>query len=339
LISSPQLVFNDKSINKILILRHDRIGDLIISQSFLRILRETLPNAQIDLLLSYKNAGASFIIRNYVDNIFIYSKNFFQNFRLLNSKIKSMVKDKRYNLIIDLFDNQSTRSNLLIKLIKHDFALGMEKENSHVYSHIVPLLSKKEFHIIDRISNLLLPFGIDPNLIDLSLSFQFEIEEIENIKHHLGFTTGKKILGIVLSGSDRGKYIGTENIISFLQRFGKSFVDIEPVLFSTEDYKNELNEICSATGYPAIPFANTFREYTLMLSQCHFIITPDTSAVHIASMFKIPCVAIFKIQENADIPWIPYKSKHVSLTVKGETLDKISSEEIFQAFCELQKFN
>jgi ADP-heptose:LPS heptosyltransferase len=41
---------NNEKKKKVLILRQDRIGDLIISSAFLKILRKNLPDTQIDII-------------------------------------------------------------------------------------------------------------------------------------------------------------------------------------------------------------------------------------------------------------------------------------------------
>lgn len=62
------LFFLDDSA-KILLLRQDRLGDLLVSTSFIRILRQHLPKAKIDILLSKSNIQAQKCVVKYVDNV------------------------------------------------------------------------------------------------------------------------------------------------------------------------------------------------------------------------------------------------------------------------------
>lgn len=328
LINEPQRIFEPEQIKKILVLRHDRIGDLVVSRSFLRILRNHLPETKIDILLSYRNSSGSFLIANYIDKYSIFQKGFFKNVVLLNK-----LKNEKYDLVVDMLDNKSTRSGLIIKLIKAKYSLGFKKENSSIYSHLVTLPDKSKVHIVDRISQLLIPFGINPASEDLSLSQEFDKEKEFADSSLLNSKNGFERIGIVISGSDRSKYIGTENLIKLVNLINSKHADFEIILFSTVDYKIELNEISANSSSKAAPFVSSLKEYACMLSTCDFLISTDTSAVHFASLMNIPCVALYKFASgNNDLPWTPYKTVHEILAVNGNRIDSISYVDIFSAF-------
>lgn len=325
LIDSPKLIFSGSL--KILILRQDRVGDLIISSSIIRILRNTLPDARIDILLSAKNYPASLCISDFVNKIYIYSKEI-KNLIVL---IKTLRKNK-YDLIIDLFDNASTTSSLFIKLVKAESSLGFAKENKNIYKYIVPLADKRKNHIIDRISMILLPFGVNPAKENFHPYYPTDKEKLEKATKEFGKKSGKILVAVNVAGSDRSKFIGKDSLrelISLCQKFLKEF---ELILFFTSDYLDHIENITKDMIVLKAPLFKDFDSYANYLAACDVIITTDTSAVHLASAFKKPCIALYKgLNEKSDMPWYPYKTKFLAIETKGKSISEIPAVKIFEA--------
>lgn len=324
-INSPKIIFSNNL--KILILRQDRIGDLIISSSIIRILRNKLPGAKIDIILSYKNYPAHSCISEFVDKIYIYSKEL--------NKLIGMIKNLRknqYDLIIDLFDNASTTSSIFIKLINAKSSIGFDKENKNIYTYIVPLPDKRKNHIIERISMILLPFGVNPTEENLAPFYPVDKEKLAIASEEFGRQPGKLLVAVNVAGSDRSKFIGRENLrdlISLCQRFLK---EVELILFYTTDYSEEITEISRNSEVLKAPLFKDFDSYANYLAACDIIITPDTSAVHLASAFKKPCIALYKgLNEKSDLPWFPYKTKYIAIETGGKSISEIPANKIFEA--------
>jgi ADP-heptose:LPS heptosyltransferase len=331
LLSVPMKLFDDTKIKRILLLRQDRIGDVLVSTGFLRNLRKAMKNSEIDILLSNKNIGARRAVDPWVDNVVEFRKGINQSIKLIGQ-----LKKRKYDLVIDLFDNASTTSSILLKNLSSKYKLGFEKENSGNYTHTVPLPDKREIHIVDRIANLLLPFGLAPNELDLRLNYKlsdidkkFAMEKIPK--------SNKKILGINLAGSSRAKYWGTTNNIDFLQKIDDQ--DLEIIIFSMPDYKDELDEICSKTKAKPAPAASGVHEYACLLSRCDYILTTDTSAVHFASALNIPQIGLYTEGHDpaAPLPWMAYKTKSRSIISVSEELSDIDPVQVHRAFLELCK--
>lgn len=324
-INSPKIIFSGNL--KILILRQDRIGDLIISSSIIRILRNQLSEAKIDIILSAKNFPAHLCISEFVDKIYIYSK----KLKKLIEMIKNLRKNQ-YDLIIDLFDNASTTSSIFIKLINAKSSIGFDKENKNIYSYIVPLPDKRKNHIIDRISMILLPFGVNPTDENLSPFYPVNKEKLAIASEELGKAPGKILVAVNVSGSDRSKFIGRDNLRELISLCQKFLIEVKLILFFTADYSEEIIEISRDSEVLKAPLFKDFDTYANYLAACDIIITPDTSAVHLASAFKKPCIALFKgLDESSDMPWFPYKTKYISIDTEGKSISEIPANKIFEA--------
>ena len=124
LISEPQKLFSDENIKKILLLRHDRIGDVIISRPLVKNLRKAMPDVDIDILYSSRNFSASFFLSDITNQSFNLGKKISHKLGVIRK-----LRKNKYDLVIDLFDNESVTSNLLIRMIKAKVSLGIAKGN------------------------------------------------------------------------------------------------------------------------------------------------------------------------------------------------------------------
>jgi len=314
----PELVF--KPIRSMLFLRYDRIGDLLISIPTIRALRAKFKDARIDILLGKHNVTSANIVDSYVDRIYVYKKQLLPDIMTLYT-----LRKKRYDILIDMMDHSSTTSALAVKFIPSRYSVGLCKERLNVYTHCVPLLHRKNHHIIERTANLLLPFGIDPNRISLDMEYPLNREEVMRAQSKLPPRTRKYLLVINISGRDDRMWWGTEKYIQLIQQIQHSQKDVEIFVGSSTAHADDANLIHSVTGATVIPVTNSFHEYVCLLCKADCIITPDTSIVHVAAALKIPTVVLFR-QETID-SWYPYRSMYRSLVTPEETIANISVNE------------
>src|ERR1039458_7657950 len=144
----------------ILILRQDRLGDVLMSTFFLASLRERYPNSRIALLLG-KNNEEVIPLLPFPCETFIYRKNIFVDTVMLRR-----IKREKFDVAIDMTDKASVTSSVLLTAISPKVRVGIQKENSVVYDITVPRPSQTEVHITERVAELLRPFGIDPSTVD-----------------------------------------------------------------------------------------------------------------------------------------------------------------------------
>lgn len=308
--------------NSILILRQDRIGDLLVSVPLIRNLRQVLPNAKIYLLLSKRNSVAYACVRNYINKYYVLPKNLLYVimivFKLRNS----------FDLVIDAFDNASVTSSILVRLLKPKFSLGFDKENRSIYSHIVKLPDKGKVHIVERLANMLIPFRA--NLKEINLCLEYPTNE-----QNLLPTKNKPRIGINISGSSYSKYWGRTNFCKLIDLIQTNF-DFEIFIFSTPKYKKEVDFLRKKLNVQIAPFTKSFDEFANMIATCDYLITPDTSVVHLASAFRIPILAYYHFTDaKFGMPWLPFQTKFQHLTSTSNNFSDITPEQMFESFNQL----
>ncbi len=314
-ITQIENIFSFASSPKILLLRHDKIGDLIVSTSFVRILRKKYPNAQIDILLSKYNISAKKCVEQYISNFWIYTKKITETIKILRQ-----LRLEKYDLVIDLFDNPSVTSGFIIKYTKPTFALGIDKKNSIIYDYTVPMLDRFASNIVERIANLLIVFGINPKNENLDLEYNTEIERQKNTKFRFG---------INLAGSTESRFWGEENNAKLIEYLKEKYPDAEIRVFATGQYIETAKNLNSKLGNLIIDNCKNFDEFAYEVSLCNFIISPDTSIVHLASAYKIPSVILYiRKPEMNHLPWYPFNSPYIALETPSDTIEDISINQV-----------
>jgi ADP-heptose:LPS heptosyltransferase len=76
----------------------------------------------------------------------------------------------------------------------------------------------------------------------------------------------------------------------------------------------------------------TIQHFASYIQISDILITPDTSAVHIASAFGIPTIAMYPNYGSNFVSWQPYKIPYRSIKSGTESIKQISVKEVFEAF-------
>ncbi len=100
-----------RSVRKILILRYDRIGDIIVTTPIFRALKSLHPDLMLGVLVSPSNAE---IIRHdgAVDKLHVLHSNWFQLFRMILT-----ARREQYDVVLNFIFNRTTSGGVLSNLI------------------------------------------------------------------------------------------------------------------------------------------------------------------------------------------------------------------------------
>jgi ADP-heptose:LPS heptosyltransferase len=312
---------------KFLFVRQDKIGDVLISTPLFSLLKKRYPDAIVDFLLSPKN---HFVLENdpLIRKRLLYKKSAKAIIGLLRE-----VRREKYDFVIDLMDNPSTTSTFICLLAKGTWNVGLCKENAYIYDLPVPLLSRKETHIVERTAQVLLAFNINPAKEKLALHYHSsKVSEFfaETFIRQAGLY-GKTIVAINVSPAHGIKYWGKKNYRALISKVAETYPALSIlVLFEPSD-KQEAEAIVSGKAILS-PETKSFDQFVALLKHADFLVTPDTSAVHLASTFHLPTVALY-FQPDKEIKiWEPYGVGAETLVSHENGLQSISPNEVFTAF-------
>lgn len=293
---------------RVLFLRQDRLGDVLVSEPVIRAVREAYPSAQIDILLSPNNIAARHAIGHLVDNVVLYKKR-----GLAGMSAIRQIRRNRYDVVVDLMDNPSATSTLFLRSSGIPVRIGIDKANRAVYSHVVPLRDRSSVHIVERIAQLVLPFGIDPATLDLRLRYRLNDAERDEATTCLA-THGRRTAVFNLTGTDDARRYGAERWVSVITDFRRRSPDWRAVVAGAPHDASMLRYVAEATGADVLPPTPSFHAFAATVMQATLLVTADTSIVHVAAAASVPQVVLYVFNNPALMPWYPYRSPHVALT-------------------------
>ncbi len=313
---------------KILIVRLGKIGDIIIASGAIEVLKNKFPDVEISLLTLKKNKEVLKYNSN-IRHLYLTNKNL-----SLYSKLFLLRKFK-YDVLIDLNDDPSKTSILIRKRIHSKITVGFVFNDNNKPDISVTQPSKSKTHIIERIKLLLTSLNAGLDEIELRPKlFLGETEKREVIEQLEQYKDNSKILAINISAGAPIRYWTADKWIALIRKISNSFNDWKFIILSTK--KDELikKSICSTIQQDKLIPQKfySFQHYASYICYSDILLTPDTAAVHIASAFNVPVIALYPNYEWNFISWQPLSKNYRSIRSNSESINNISVDEVYNAF-------
>ena len=322
---------------RILIIRPDKLGDMLITLPTIKAIRDAYPTAHIDILAGKVNLPLRSQLLHYVDDCLLYDKTLRSIFGLYRTLPK-----RQYDIAVDPMDNPSTTSGFLIRMSKAKHMVGIQKSNAHVYTHCVVPKDRKQTHIVERTAQVLLAFGINPKEISLSIPYHLDDALIETSKHALlraGVNLSKPLIMINYAGGFQYRSFTAESLIPWIRSIQQvvESKDIQLMICAEKKHEDDMRSIQEATSILIAPFVHSFADFAGILAAASMVLSPDTSVVHLLSAFHTPCLAFFVEDTTGTAYWTPYDSPNECIISGGPTINDVSQEMVLKSFLSLFK--
>lgn len=312
----------------ILIVQIGKIGDMILTTPLFPEIKKIYPDSKLIVLASSLNKDIPLNHKS-VDEVVVYKKNILGNIFLLNSSLKNI------DLWIDPKDNYSGTSEILLKLFKPKNSLGFNSEKK-VFD-----VSLREFQSGSHAVEInLSPVNYLRNSKEkFNLRPSFEIPEIiqrqiESVMPANPFV--KKVL-INVSAGDKSRYLQKEKWNTVINRIHQTNFYCFNLIGMEEDMEIIDFILNDAMGMN-IQYIHTksIIETAEIVKRNDFIISADTSIVHLCSAFNKPLVALYP-----DVKWNLEKFAPLSdiqeiiISGKANSIEDIKADEIVDRFKKL----
>ena len=277
----------DNSIKSILFLRYDgKIGDMIVNSLMFREIKKVYPDIKIGVVA---RGAAIDIIRDNpnVDKIYEYHKD--------RKKIKDLalkIKEEKYDLLIDFSEMLRVNQMMLINLCGARINIGLDRKDWKLFD--LSIESGKDFkwteHITKRYLAYLIKLGLKKENIDISYDIYLKNEK----KYEIFFNKIKENKKLILNpyGASKHKSFSIEtleNIINYLKD-----KDIAIILVYFGDKYEELKFLEKKYKYVYIPKKiESILDTAILIKKSDYVISPDTSIVHIASTFNKKMITVY----------------------------------------------
>lgn len=277
----------------ILLIRTDKIGDVLISTPVFRALRSRFPDARIDVLLGRHNASMASALAGWTIGSYVYDKSLLGTIRLLLSLRRS------HEVVVDMMDNPSRTSSILLRLLAPAFSVGFANGRTTPVTHSVPVPDRSRVHIVECMTELLRPFGIDPETVDRRPSLPglpavFAPASIDILVH--------------LSAGKQSLWWGEENFRALVKDLRTQYPRYRIALGSAPADRSVAERVAIACGVDLLPSSRSVVEYAAHMAQARMIVTPDTSVVHLASAVHRPSVVLYAKPHADRMVWLPYRT-------------------------------
>ena len=277
----------ENDIKSILFLRYDgKIGDMVVNSLMFREIKKVYPNIKIGIVA--RGAAIDIIKDNpNVDKIYEYYKD--------RKKIKDLalkIKEEKYDLLIDFSEMLRVNQMMLINLCGARINIGLDRKDWKLFD--LSIESGKDFkwteHITKRYLAYLIKLGLKKENIDISYDIYLKDEK----KYEVFFNEIKESKKLILNpyGASKHKSFSIEtleNIINYLKD-----KDIAIILVYFGDKYKELELLEKKYKYIYIPEKiESILDTAILIKKSDYVISPDTSIVHIASAFNKKMITVY----------------------------------------------
>jgi ADP-heptose:LPS heptosyltransferase len=337
-----RLPIDVSNINKILIIRNDRIGDMIVTIPIIRELKKLKPDLFIGVLASRNNSIIAETSRD-IDMIHTFSANPIRLAGLIRR-----IRKLKYDIVINFVFTDMTLRGLFVNIIAHKsikIGQGLDKYK-HYYNALLSHHRHRDPMVVLLRNMINSTFGIDIPLSALGYEINIDRQSTDRINGFLeirgiarrGESSGinERYLVFNVSVRDYKRCFSFQQINAILNHLEKynSFKTV--VIYAPEDknvigLKKTLKENRRLMVYPEEGEASLIDIASLVQGSIG-VITPDTSIVHFASAFKTPVLGFYGTLLHE---WAPFNvHSRMILAEEGKSVSDIQEGKLIDGITE-----
>ena len=280
---------------KILIIRLSSLGDIVLTQPVVKILRQVYPNAKIDFLTKKQFVDLVQAFGD-ADNILVWENEIRRDFKNL-LKLR-----KNYDIVIDLHSKLNTF--IIKKILQAPKTVTYQKKHLLRLAIIKKITKKKIDSTVELYFSALAKLGIKTELIFPELFVR------EKYDFKLG--NSKKIL-IFPGALHRTKMYPPEQFSRFIDSVPAKW-NCKFIVAGSENEKEICDKLVSLTKSEIINLCGklSVSELLAVINSADVVISNDSGPMHIAAALKKPQIAIFGATHPA-LGFAPLNQKAVVL--------------------------
>lgn len=336
---------NKDEVRKILVIKFGGIGDVLMSTPVLPNLREYFPNAHIDYLTLIKNRDV-LMDNHYIDRVLTFDARIDKSWDLLRH-----IRDKGYNLVIDLFGNP--RTALLTYVTGAKYRVGF-KFRGRSYAYNIKIDGRGgEVHNSDFNLDALIKAGIPIVSKKLNLSVNVVHKEYSD-KYLRDNKLGNEFLvGIAITGGWESKRYKIKDYIELISLLSSKYKVKFLILWGNKKEYKDAQEIKSAHKDTAFIIPDSpIRYLAALIKSCKVVIGNDSGPLHLAGAVEVPVLGIYgptnpKLQgpygkQNVTVENTKLDCLHCNLLecpIGNVCMTELSKQTILEKFEELIKKN
>jgi ADP-heptose:LPS heptosyltransferase len=257
----------------LLITRHDKIGDFVVSLPLFKAIKEQYPNTKLTALVSKINFDFAKSI-DFIDDVILFDKNNFQ-------KTKAEIKSKKFDTSISAYIDTDLGKLLFLSKIKNRVAPATKIAQFFFNKRVKQRRSKVEK--TEVMYNLDLGLKVFPNLkYDFTIPLLNINSKKENkIVFHPGF-----------GGSSDGN-LSLDDYLLLAKKVSETSYEVV-FTFGPDDTKSK-DYIVKNLDFKASIIASKMSlfEFCTFLSSCYLFVSTSTGPMHLAGAVNTKTLSFF----------------------------------------------
>jgi ADP-heptose:LPS heptosyltransferase len=326
---------------RVLVIRYERIGDMIMATSLIRNIANALPSGKVDVLATPTTAPV--LEGNpYVGKVLTLDRSSVRSYR----DVMKQLRQARYTVMVDGRINNPpifTSTPLLMYAGRARFRVGSHgNKKPRIYNVAVPEWNRVD-HYIEGSKQLAVPFGVNPASVDwqpeifLSPDERARAEAMWKEARSLvspgnaeAGPGGKRLL-VNLSASEPKRRWPDGKFIVTLQSARARFPNMPMIVMGLPSEWASVQKVANEVG--ALPAETPqLRDAFALVGTTDMVFTPDTSISHAASAFRKPSLVLLKREHR---PYAPYNTPGEILAWNEEEIQQLPHERVAKALAKL----
>jgi len=315
----PVLKYSKSRVRKILIIRTDRIGDVILSTPVVKALRDYFPDSFIAFLTTpYTEELVS--ENKDINDVILYSRN-----ASFAKKIRFFRMLKRYRFDLAVVLCPYFRAALLAYVSGAPVRIGYPANGSGFLYTIKVDQRNRYKHETEASLDVVRTIGIDTDDKRPQLQLSARASKYaDDLCSKEGISSSDLIIGIHPGGHQRhtrwpaDRYAETANVLI-------SHYEAKVILLGGSGDKRIIDEILSCMPTrPIVPdLGNSLQNLAAIIKRCNIFLGNNSGPMHVASAVGTPVVAIFGPVHplEHENKWLPLGEEHMVVRKKMDCTD------------------
>lgn len=329
-----------RHVKRILILRFDRIGDMIVTTPIFRTLKQHNPSLHIGVFTSQGNAEIISHNRN-VDALYVLHRNWWKMWKEIR---RARAMD--YHVVLNFIFNRTSSAGILANLAApRAFKVGQGDDKYRFYFNRLLKLERSKNHMAEVLAGYTeAVFGI--TIPHEELQFEIAVDALSQkvvdayltkfrLKRRNDRSSFQPYIVLNISTTEAVRAITFQQSLSLAKHIvsNSEFAIVAIGAPSARQHLESLVQQVNSTRCLAFPEhgSATLLQIASLVAGAAAVLTPDTSIIHFASATNTPVVGFFTpLQQTHE--WMPYKVKHATvLAPAGKPVSAIPIDQMCKA--------
>lgn len=310
-------------INRVLIMRQDRIGDMIMTLPLLRRLREIHPDLSIAVVASESNS----IILKYEKDISVITYD-----KSPGKFVRSLMAARNFmpDAVVDMHMHDSTTSFIYAAFSGAKWKIHIDRANRLPFN--IRVEASQDGHIMDAFSGLFSGLGrkveTEELVREISLS-DIETDFADRFWSGLN-AVPEDCIAINISAGGENRWWGVDRYREVCR--GIISLGMKPLILYAPEHEKRAESIAMLETETLLsPLTSTVLHIAALIRNIRLLVSPDTSVIHIAASNGIPVVGMYLPFDPSLPKWYPWRvSSRILVSDDHRSLKSISPESVIR---------